>query len=82
MSNDHISDLQREALVLQQMQEQSLRLPPNQLARLDDMCPATVMTRGELIEFLAAPPSDFWAGYGLACWVMRTQIATASGRDF
>lgn len=82
MSNDHISDLQREALVLQQIQEQSLQLPPDQLARIDDMCPATVMTRAELTEFLAAPPSDFWAGYGLACWVMRTQISAVSGREF
>lgn len=73
---------ERETLVLQQIQEQSLRLPPDQLARLDDMCPATTLSRDELVDFLAAPPSDFWAGYGLACWVMRTQIAAVSGRDF
>lgn len=71
----------REALVVQQLQARSLQLPPDQLARVDDMCPATV-SREDLIEFMAAPPNDFWGGYAMACYVMRTQLAAVTGREF
>lgn len=71
----------REALVVQQLQARSLRLLPEQLARVDDTCPATV-SREDLIEFMASPPSDFWGGYAMACYVMRTQLAAVTGREF
>lgn len=79
--HNHDPFSQREALVVQQLQAQSLQLPPDELARVDDMCPATVC-REDLIEFMACPPNDFWAGYAMACYVMRTQLAAVTGREF
>lgn len=72
---------QREALVVQRLQERSLQLTPSELARVDDMCPATV-SREDLIEFMATAPNDFWAGFSMACYLMRTQLAAVTGREF
>lgn len=65
------------AVALQQLQLAALDdLTPGDRARVEDLCPA-LCTREELEKFIRTPPSAFWQGYGMACAVMREELAAA-----
>ncbi|MFP5445928.1 MAG: hypothetical protein ACLGIY_20485 [Betaproteobacteria bacterium] len=65
------------AVALQQLQLAALEnLTPGDRARVEDLCPA-ICTREELEKFIQNPPSAWWQGYGMACAVMRTELAAA-----
>jgi hypothetical protein len=65
------------AAAFQQLQLKALdALAPGDRARVEDLCPA-ICTREELEQFIQNPPSAWWQGFGMACAVMREELAAA-----
>lgn len=68
--------------LFQRLQTEALAaLSPGDRARIEDLSPG-IACREELVSLLKSPPSDWWSGYVAACFVMRTEIAAMTGREF
>lgn len=77
-----LAAVQHEAQVVRQVEALALDgLTSAQRAMVDELHPA-LADRSEIVNLMASAPSPYWSGYAHAVFLMRLEIAEATGRDF